>query len=104
MSATHEKNELGEPPCDECRMRVICAAANLACKAFVAYCDEKPWKSVAREPTFAIYDQVHRQLSIEEEEAQECEALMIREAKIAAMQATGRRPGRRPKAREVACA
>jgi hypothetical protein len=59
MSAELANLVLSEPsPCDDCHRREACAARPVACAAFAAYSQGRPWQWAPRQPDAATYRQL----------------------------------------------
>jgi hypothetical protein len=47
-----------EAPCDRCPLRAHCKSELVACQAFLAFIQYKPWGAVERLPTRVRYEEV----------------------------------------------
>ena len=55
-----------DSPCDSCPLRSPCSTAELACKAYVLYCQGKRWLNVERIPTHDVFKRLYRRPSTKE--------------------------------------
>lgn len=84
-----------ESPCDRCRLYTACSTQQLACKAYVYYCQDKLWLCAERAPTHQIFMRLYRRPSDKEYAKLEAHLADLRERRKRTMEANGTKPGRK---------